>query len=53
MHMAGLYLAKRGRSESLACIAGIKQYCHAYPQFWCQAEEIEGLYELALQSKEQ
>ena len=44
MHEAGLYLAEQGRDECFACVAGIRQYCIAYPQFWSQAEEIERTY---------
>jgi hypothetical protein len=41
-----MYLARNGRMEFIACVAGMKQYCIAYPQFWHQAEEMEEAYEL-------
>ncbi len=44
IYEAGLFLAKDGRSECLACVAGLRQYSIAFPQFWDCADEIELLY---------
>lgn len=44
IYEAGLYLAESGREECMAAIAGLRQHCISYPQFWSQAEEIERLY---------
>lgn len=38
---AGMFLARRGQDESLACIAGLRQYATAYPQVWALAADIE------------
>ena len=41
---SGLYLAKNGRQECLASVAGLRQYSIPYPQMWGLAEEIEQVY---------
>lgn len=35
----------------MANVAGLRQYCIAYPQFWAQAEEIERLYQVKLATR--
>nr|XP_031861170.1 uncharacterized protein CI109_003531 [Kwoniella shandongensis]KAA5528242.1 hypothetical protein CI109_003531 [Kwoniella shandongensis] len=45
VYEAGLYLARRGRVECLACVAGLKQYSVTFPSLWEEAEELKRLYE--------
>jgi len=44
IYEAGLFLADDGRSECLACVAGLRQYSTAFPQFWETTDEIELRY---------
>lgn len=44
IYEAGLYLAEQGREDCMALVAGLRQHCISYPQFWSAAEEIERLY---------
>ncbi|KAK8869613.1 hypothetical protein IAR55_000180 [Kwoniella newhampshirensis] len=46
VYEAGRYLASQGRVESLACVAGLKQYSTTFPAMWTQAEEVERIYEM-------
>ncbi|OCF45377.1 hypothetical protein I317_00622 [Kwoniella heveanensis CBS 569] len=47
IYEAGLYLASRGRSEHLICVAGLRQYSLAFPALWDQADELETVYAAA------
>lgn len=44
IYEAGLYLARQGKEECLACVAGLRQYAIPFPSIWSSAEEIEILY---------
>jgi len=44
IYEAGRFLADEGRSECQACVAGLRQYSTAFPQFWDCADEIEQRY---------
>ncbi|WVQ71867.1 hypothetical protein IAR50_001409 [Cryptococcus sp. DSM 104548] len=45
IYEAGLYLAKQGKVECLACIVGLKQYSITFPAMWSQVKELERVYE--------
>ncbi|ODN83388.1 hypothetical protein L202_01532 [Cryptococcus amylolentus CBS 6039] len=45
IYEAGLYLAKHGKVECLACIVGLKQYSTTFPAIWSQVKELERVYE--------
>ncbi|WVF71971.1 hypothetical protein IAT40_006781 [Kwoniella sp. CBS 6097] len=47
IYEAGLYLASRGRTEHLICIAGLRQYSLSFPALWDQADELESVYATA------
>lgn len=42
--LAGLMLAEAGKSEYLACVAGLKQYSISFGHLWELAEEVEHVY---------
>lgn len=43
MYDAGMFLARQGREESRALVAGLRQYAGPYPQMWDLALEIEAV----------
>lgn len=44
-YLAGLILARSGKSECKPCIAGLRQYSIAFGHLWELAEEVEGIYQ--------